>query len=1082
MVSWFKQVGEAPYKFLLLGLLLLTALVIRLYLAPIWIGYDTDVRTFLAWSDRAYTVGLSGMYNNAKDYFLDYPPGYMYVLYMVGMLHHKLSIPWESSGSLLLLKFPAILADIVTVYLLFHLASSWNNGARTWLRAIGIAALFAFDPAIWANSAIWGQVDSFFMLFIVATLLLQQRGKLPQASVLIALALLLKPQALLFGIFLLIDVIRKRNLMVFLLSVLSGLTTIAIVALPFAIGRGYGWLIGLYSGTLASYPYASLNAFNLMALLGGNFIDMKTSFLHLSYEKLGLVLMVLSILYTCYLYIRSKGQKGAVLYVAFLFITAAFMCMTKMHERYLHYGLLLALTSFIYIKDRRILGLFIGFSLTNFINIGDVLLRSFHQDYHIPRYDPLMLAVSAINVILFVYACILGWRLFVQSQQEQRNQDDPVPIPKVPTTDKWNERWNAIFKERPDGIERSSKGRFFTKKDALYLGIVVVVYTIIALFHLGGHQAPTTFWKPTSTGEAVIADLGSSHKITRINTFAGVGEGSYSFWFSQDGQQWQDQITVKSDHTKVFTWNAVEPMKDARYVKTVIDGQESAPLHLHEIGIFGDGNSTILPIAEMKERDINPADEGTTANLFDESSVVPYTPTYMNGTYFDEIYHARTAYEHLHKIEPYESTHPPLGKVLMAIGIYIFGLNPFGWRIIGTLFGVGMIPVIYMFAKRMFGRSEYAFIAAFLLAFDFMHFAQTRIATIDVYGVFFIMLMFYFMYRYTTLSFYREKLWSTLIPLGLSGLFFGIGAASKWIVIYGGAGLALLLLLSLLERYSEYRFARRLLQEDAHKAPPQIQPETNDSEQHLSSLDEAEEVAKPTLSDTERSRLMLVQKLFAKNTILTLLWCVLMFVIIPLGIYTLSYIPFMMVPGPGHQLKDVVTYQVHMYKYHKDLVATHPFSSPWWEWPMMLRPIWYYQAKFMPQGMLSSIVSFGNPLVWWPGFVAVVCSFYVAVKRKDKLLRMLLIAYCSQYLPWMLVPRLTFIYHYFAMVPFLVLILTYYIKDYLEEGPLHKRRMVYGYLLGVFVLFVLFYPILSGMMIPSKYSFFLRWLPGWNFF
>ena len=170
-------------------------------------------------------------------------------------------------------------------------------------------------------------------------------------------------------------------------------------------------------------------------------------------------------------------------------------------------------------------------------------------------------------------------------------------------------------------------------------------------------------------------------------------------------------------------------------------------------------------------------------------ATVPYTPTYMNGTYFDEIYHARTAYEHLHQIEPYESTHPPLGKILISIGIYVFGLNPFGWSIIGTLFGVGMIPIMYVFAKRMFGRSEYALIAAFLLTFDFMHFAQTRIATIDVYGVFFIMLMFYFMYRYTTLSFYREKLWTTLIPLGLSGLFFGIGAASKWIVIYGGAGL-----------------------------------------------------------------------------------------------------------------------------------------------------------------------------------------------------------------------------------------------------------------------------------------------------
>ena len=454
-----------------------------------------------------------------------------------------------------------------------------------------------------------------------------------------------------------------------------------------------------------------------------------------------------------------------------------------------------------------------------------------------------------------------------------------------------------------------------------------------------------------------------------------------------------------------------------------------------------------------------------TANLFDEPTTVPYTPTYMNGSYFDEIYHARTAYEHLHQIEPYESTHPPLGKVLMSIGIYVFGLNPFGWRIIGTLFGVGMIPIMYVFAKRMFGRSEYAFIAAFLLSFDFMHFAQTRIATIDVYGVFFIMLMFYFMYRYTTLSFYQGKALDYVNPLRAIRSFlrhWSCIQVDRYLWRCRTCCAAAIILIRAVRRISIRSCARRLLRRQRRTVS--------------TSLHSGEQKSR------ERSRLQLVQKLFIRNTLLTLLWCVLTFVIIPLGVYTLSYIPFMMVPGPGHNLKDVVTYQVHMYKYHKDLVATHPFSSPWWEWPMMLRPIWYYQAKLMPQGMLSSIVSFGNPLVWWPGFIAVILSFYVAITRKDKLLRMLLIAYCSQYLPWILVPRLTFIYHYFAMVPFLVLILTYYIKEYLEEGSLHKRRWVYGYLIAVFVLFILFYPILSGMIIPSKYSFFLRWLPGWNFF
>lgn len=71
----------------------------------------------------------------------------------------------------------------------------------------------------------------------------------------------------------------------------------------------------------------------------------------------------------------------------------------------------------------------------------------------------------------------------------------------------------------------------------------------------------------------------------------------------------------------------------------------------------------------------------------------------MNSTYFDEIYHARTAWEHLNGVYPYEITHPPLGKIIISIGIALFGMTPFGWRFSGTLFGVLMLPVIYIFAK-----------------------------------------------------------------------------------------------------------------------------------------------------------------------------------------------------------------------------------------------------------------------------------------------------------------------------------------------------------------------------------------------
>ena len=156
--------------------------------------------------------------------------------------------------------------------------------------------------------------------------------------------------------------------------------------------------------------------------------------------------------------------------------------------------------------------------------------------------------------------------------------------------------------------------------------------------------------------------------------------------------------------------------------------------------------------------------------LFDESDLYPERYSFRNSMYFDEIYHARTAYEFLHGLPTYENTHPPLGKIFIALGVAIFGMNPFGWRIMGTLFGIAMLPFIYLLGKKMTRNTPAAALACFLFAFDFMHFTQTRIATIDVYITFFVIAMYYFMYYYCSMSFYDTPLYKTFVPLGLCGI------------------------------------------------------------------------------------------------------------------------------------------------------------------------------------------------------------------------------------------------------------------------------------------------------------------------
>ena len=224
-----------------------------------------------------------------------------------------------------------------------------------------------------------------------------------------------------------------------------------------------------------------------------------------------------------------------------------------------------------------------------------------------------------------------------------------------------------------------------------------------------------------------------------------------------------------------------------------------------------------------------------------------------------------------------------------------------------------------------------------------------------------------------------------------------------------------------------------------------------------------------------------IVKRFPRYTFYTLAACLLFYIGIPGAIYALSYIPILSVMGDGYTWKALVDYQVHMYEYHANLVATHPFASSWWEWPFMKRPVWYYSGKEMASGMKSTIVAMGNPLIWWTGIFTLLASVVISLKRRDKAVYMLWIAYFSQYIPWMLVPRETFLYHYFAMVPFMILSIVYIFKC-LEEFNPKWARLRYLYMTASVLLFVMFYPAISGLEVPARYvNIMLRWFPSWLF-
>ncbi len=558
----------------------------------------------------------------------------------------------------------------------------------------------------------------------------------------------------------------------------------------------------------------------------------------------------------------------------------------------------------------------------------------------------------------------------------------------------------------------------FTRKDAVILAIIMLIYSVIAFANLGDISAPETFWE-NEAGKEITIELKEIYNIEKVNIYNGRLSSDEKHHTLQVVRGDEATNTIEFALESVFCWTSIDINEPADKLILKASG------YIGEIAIYSAGGREVMPVSVADENG-NPATE-----LTDERGI--YQPDFKNGTYFDEVYHARTAYEYINGIEAYEWTHPPLGKLIIAIGIKIFGMNPFGWRVMGTIVGILMLPILYVMAKMLFKKTGYAAFATILLSFDFMHFTQTRIATIDVYATFFIMLMYLFMYKFYEENYNVCTVKKPFKYLAFAGLCFGLGVASKWTCVYAGVGLAVIFAIYMVKRFMEYR-----------------------------------------RYETEK---------YMENTIKVLLWCVLFFVIIPAAIYVLSYLPYAFLETNEFTFSNIWRIQKNMFNYHSGLEAEHYFSSPWYEWPLMIKPMWYHITR-LPGERIMTISAFGNPAVWWIGIPATAATLYYVItdRKNSKAGWLILIGYAAQYLPWVLIGRIVFIYHYFPSVPFVVLMITYTLKKIYETAK-NKKAVVLGagvYVTVVIVLFVMFYPAISGAETDQSYiKNVLTWFDGW---
>lgn len=412
-----------------------------------------------------------------------------------------------------------------------------------------------------------------------------------------------------------------------------------------------------------------------------------------------------------------------------------------------------------------------------------------------------------------------------------------------------------------------------------------------------------------------------------------------------------------------------------------------------------------------------------------------------NQYIYDELYHAYTAaklaegspapYDPFAKVPEADKQrgkvahvwdHPAFAKLPMQVGIKLFGDEPFGWRFANAIFGSMGIGIFYALGRKLFKR-EVALYATALLLLDGLWFVESRLALNDIYLVCFLLLGYLAFAGYFKSP--HERRWRYL---WLTGLGLGMAIATKWSALYS---------IGLVGLVAAIREIWLCL------ADVRTQP-----------------------------RRAIFHLLGAVATLAGAL------ILLPAALYVAAYVQYF---SMGFTWDNWLELQRQMWVYHTNLKAPHSWASPWWSWPLMLRPVWYH------------LFIMGNPLSWWLYLPAVLFAGYQWIRGRFRstALGLVLLGYFGQWLPWALSPRVAYFYHMLPSVPFACLALGYVLArlrprrlQITERLGISGRTLVRSYFVIVLLSFVFFYPLFTWLPVSDAAVLPLSrigWGPDLNF-
>jgi dolichyl-phosphate-mannose-protein mannosyltransferase len=398
---------------------------------------------------------------------------------------------------------------------------------------------------------------------------------------------------------------------------------------------------------------------------------------------------------------------------------------------------------------------------------------------------------------------------------------------------------------------------------------------------------------------------------------------------------------------------------------------------------------------------------------------------------FDETYYAREACYYAKGIRPCglegvpPEVHPPLGKWLMSLGIRSFGYDSFGHRIVVALAGIATVALLYLLARKLLSSTLGATLVAGLLAFDPLHFVQSRIAMLDILVLLFgtSAVLCGVLDRDVTIRQSRggvARVWRAG-----AGAMAGAAAATKW----SGAFFLLLVLV----------------------------------------LSTAWDVAARRERVGPRRALVTAIRQEGPATLLYLL-------LLPALVYVVSYLGridgvVLALPwSEGSWLHALWQKQMDMASFHFGLEATHPYQSPAWSWILVKRPMSYFYET-TASGQSLAIMAVGNLIVWWSSLPALLFTAFRWLRRRDWTgpEGLILSGFLFTYGPWLVQTtgrEAMFIFYLLPTLPFMMLALGYVA---ISIGDTREAKVAIALFAALAIgYFAYFYPVLAET--PLSYT------------